>query len=55
MTEKECVKWLKIIKVNEKNFPSISPIKKIEALETAIEIIERNIPDDNNDDSSNNV
>jgi hypothetical protein len=55
MTEKECIKWLKIMRINLENFPEISNDKKIKALEKAIEIIERNMPYDNNDVSSNNV
>lgn len=55
MTEKECVKWLKIILVNFKNFPEISNEKKMAAIKKAIEIIERNVPYDNNDVSNNNV
>jgi hypothetical protein len=55
MDNKEIIKWLEIMKINLKNFPEISNDKKIKALEEAIKIIERNMPYDNNDVSSNNV
>ncbi len=41
MTKEECLLWLKILKVNQQNFPEISANKKIKALETAIKIIEQ--------------
>ncbi len=39
MTIKETIDWLKIIRVNLKNFPEISNGKKIEALTNAIDIV----------------
>ena len=55
MTEKECIKWLKIMRANLNLFPEISNNKKMKALETAIKLIERNMPYDNNDDFNNNI
>lgn len=40
MTIKETIDWLKIMRVNLKNFPEISNRKKIEALTNAIDIAE---------------
>lgn len=40
MTTKETIEWLKIMRINLKNFPEISNGKKIEALTNAIDIAE---------------